>query len=90
VRQPKDSKDGYLPQCHHIEANDQIEVAGEHARVHDLITCEVRCVVDYTDWYAAEQAILTIRDLMVSLLITHLRRRGCWRSAGFLCDRVFG
>lgn len=70
---PKDFKDGYLPQCHIVPASDQIDVVGAQARVSDVITCEVRCVADYSDWWAAEQQIVAIRDVMVPLLATHLR-----------------
>jgi hypothetical protein len=70
---PKDFKDRYLPQCHIVPVADRITVTGEQARVNDAITCEIRCVADYTDWWVAEQQILTIRDVMVPLLATHLR-----------------
>jgi hypothetical protein len=70
---PKDFKDRYLPQCHIVPVDDRITITGEQARVNDAITCEVRCIADYTDWWAAEQQILTIRDVMVPLLATHLR-----------------
>ncbi len=70
---PKDFKDMYLPQCHIVPVDDRITITGEQARVNDAITCEIRCVADYTDWWAAEQQLLAIRDVMVPLLATHLR-----------------
>ena len=56
-----------------MPTSDQIVVVGEQARVSDTIVCELRCVVDYSDWWAAEQQMLAIRDIMVPLLATHLR-----------------
>jgi hypothetical protein len=70
---PKDFKDRYLPQCHIVPVDDRIAVIGEQARVSDAITCEVHCIADYTDWWTAEQQMLTIRDLLVPLLVRHLR-----------------
>jgi hypothetical protein len=73
VGAPKDYKDLYLPQCHIVAMTDGIIVAGGAARVEDVVRARVRAVVDFSDWWAAEQSILSIRDTLVLLLGTHVR-----------------
>ena len=70
---PKDFKDGALPQCQIIPEDNDVTVIGAHGRVADVLTVRLRIVVDFTDWWAAEQSILMIRDLLLPLLATHLR-----------------
>lgn len=70
---PKDFRDGYLPQLHLEPLADQIAVTHAQGRVEDSISVRLRAFVDFSDWWAAEQNILNIRDLLVPLLATHLR-----------------
>jgi hypothetical protein len=73
VGAPKEYKDGYLPQCHIIPEADLVAVSGGASRVEDVVTCRVRVVVDFSDWWAAEQAVLAIRDQLLALFATHVR-----------------
>lgn len=70
---PKDFKDGYLPQCQLVPLGEQIALVGQQGRVEDAILVRLRVVVDFTDWWAAEQQVLSIRDQLLPLLATHLR-----------------
>ena len=70
---PKEFKDALMPQCHIIPIAQHLAVAGVHGRITDVITLRLRVVVDYSDWWAAEQQVLAIRDLLVPVVLTHLR-----------------
>ena len=70
---PKDMKDVYLPACQLIAEAESIVIAGAQARVEDTLTVRLRALVDFSDWWVAEQSILSIRDVLLPLLITHLR-----------------
>ncbi len=70
---PKDMKDVYVPACQLIPEAETIVIAGAQARVEDTLTVQLRVLVDFTDWWAAEQSILSIRDTLLPVLVTHLR-----------------
>lgn len=77
IGRPKDFKDAYLPQCvlwipERDEAQQPIELLGYAGRVADVIEVTVQVFVDQrTDWYAAEQQILQIRDALWPVLLNH-------------------
>jgi hypothetical protein len=73
IGSPKDFKDLYLPQCQIIPLAETLALAGEQARVSDTLAVEVRCAADFTDWWAAEQNILAMRDLLLPLFAAHVR-----------------
>lgn len=68
---PKTFHDSYLPQCHLIPRAQQLAIAGQQGRMSDILTVEIRIVVGYQDWWAAEQQILSLRDQMLLALATH-------------------
>jgi len=68
---PKQYRANLLPQCSIEALTDAVTVSGQHGRVRDSLTVRVRTFVDFTDWWAAEQQVLTIRDLLLPLLAMH-------------------
>lgn len=75
VGAPKDFKD-YLPQLHLVPTADAVVLAGAMGRVEDTIAVDCRVVVEFNDWWAAEQSVLAIRDTLLALLLARLRAGG--------------
>lgn len=78
IGRPKDFNDGYLPAlCLWIPeadaAHQPVELVGHSGRVFDDIEVTAQVFTDLrTDWYAAEQKILQIRDALWPVLLKHL------------------
>jgi hypothetical protein len=73
VGAPKDFKDAYLPQCQIVAEEEAVTLLGAQGRAEDALTVRVTAIVDFTDWWAAEQNILALRDALWPVLLTHLR-----------------
>ncbi|MBF6591000.1 MAG: hypothetical protein IVW57_10800 [Ktedonobacterales bacterium] len=76
---PKDFKDAYLPQCclWLPQGSEAVALEGYAGRANAEFEARVRVFVDLrTDWYAAEQQILAIRDVLWSALLRHERLGG--------------
>ena len=77
IGRPKDFKDAYLPQCclwipQRDEAQQPVELVGYAGRVSDVIEVTVQAFADLrSDWYAAEQQILNMRDALWPPLLRH-------------------
>jgi hypothetical protein len=77
IGRPKDFKDAYLPQCvlwlpERDEAQQPVELVGYAGRVSDVLEVTVQAFADLrSDWYAAEQQILAIRDALWPVLLKH-------------------
>ena len=80
---PKDFKDGYLPQCQIVAEEDAVTLAGVQGRATDALLVRITAVVDFTDWWVAEQGILALRDAIWPVLLTHLRG-GASAGTGFV------
>lgn len=79
IGQPKDFKDGYLPQCNLWipPESESAELLGFAGRAVAEFEARVRVTVDLrTDWYTAEQQILAIRDVLWPVLLRHERLGG--------------
>ncbi len=80
---PKDFRDGYLPQCHIVPEGEAVTLMGAQGRAEDHLVVRVTAVVDFSDWWAAEQNILALRDAMWPVLLAHLRG-GATAGTGFV------
>ena len=86
IGRPKDFSDAYLPQCciwlpsdTHAET---VALAGYAGRAVSTFAARVLLLVDQrTDWYAAEQQILTLRDALWPVLLRHAQLGGTIASA---------
>ncbi len=78
IGRPKDFSDAYLPQCAlwlpESDASQQpVALVGHIGRVFDDIEVTAQVFTDLrTDWYAAEQRILQIRDALWPVVLKHL------------------
>jgi hypothetical protein len=70
---PKDFKDAYLPQCQIVPEEETVALAGAQGRAEDVLAVRVMAVVSFTDWWAAEQQILALRDAIWPVLLAHVR-----------------
>lgn len=70
---PKDFRDAYLPQCHLVAEDEAVALVGAQGRASDELLIRLTVVVDFTDWWAAEQNILALRDAIWPVLLAHLR-----------------
>ena len=73
IGEPKDFRDGYLPQCHLVAEEEAVMLVGAQGRASDELQIRLTVVVDFTDWWAAEQSILALRDTIWPVLMAHLR-----------------
>jgi hypothetical protein len=76
---PKDFKDVYLPQCciWIPPETETVELVGYAGRADAEFEALVLVYVDLrSDWYAAEQQILSIRDALLPALLRHNRLGG--------------
>lgn len=85
VGRPKDFADTYLPQCCiwlPADTNaETVELAGYAGRALATIDARVLLLVDQrTDWYAAEQQILVLRDALWPVLLRHAQLGGAVAS----------
>ncbi|HEU5349824.1 MAG TPA: hypothetical protein VFU63_14535 [Ktedonobacterales bacterium] len=81
VGRPKDFSDAYLPQCCiWLPSATEIETAelvGYSGLAQTTFAARILLLVDQrTDWYAAEQQILTLRDALWPVLLRHERLGG--------------
>jgi hypothetical protein len=81
IGRPKDFADAYLPQCCIWLPSDtnaeSVELAGYAGRARSTFAARVLLLVDQrTDWYAAEQQILTLRDALWPVLLRHAQLGG--------------
>ncbi|HEY1389315.1 MAG TPA: hypothetical protein VGF38_12290 [Ktedonobacterales bacterium] len=81
IGRPKDFSDAYLPQCCIWLPSDTnaetVELAGYAGRARSTFAVRVLLLVDQrTDWYAAEQQILTLRDALWPVLLRHAQLGG--------------
>lgn len=82
IGRPKDFKDAYLPQCclwipERDESTQPVELVGYAGRVSDVLEVTVQAFAELrTDWYAAEQQILAIRDALWPPLLRHRQLSG--------------
>lgn len=81
VGRPKDFSDAYLPQCCiYLPPSahaDTIQLAGFAGRARSTFDAHVLLLVDQrSDWYAAEQQILTLRDALWPVLLRHAQLGG--------------
>ncbi|HZC05464.1 MAG TPA: hypothetical protein VE338_07465 [Ktedonobacterales bacterium] len=82
IGRPKDFSDATLPCCclwiPERDAPEQpVEVVGYAGRVFDDIEVTLQCFTDLrTDWYAAEQKILQIRDALWPVVLKHVMLGG--------------
>lgn len=79
IGRPKDFADAYLPQCciWSVEGSEVVEPAGVNGRAHAQLAACVQVFVDLrTDWWAAEQQILGIRDALLGAMLRHTRLGG--------------
>jgi hypothetical protein len=78
IGRPKDFSDAYLPQCilwipERDAPQQPVELMGHVGRVFDDIEVTIQAFTDLrTDWYAAEQRILQIRDALWPVVLKHL------------------
>lgn len=85
VGRPKDFSDAYLPQCCIWLPSDTntetVELSGYAGRALSTFAAHVLLLVDQrTDWYAAEQQILTLRDALWPVLLRHAQLGGAVAS----------
>jgi len=85
IGRPKDFSDAYLPQCCIWLPSDThgetVELAGYAGRALSSFAAHVLLLVDQrTDWYAAEQQILTLRDALWPVLLRHAQLGGAVAS----------
>lgn len=73
VGAPKDYRDSYLPQCQIAPDSDAVLRQGAQGRARDELLIRLTCIVDYTDWWQAEQTILKLRDAVWPVLLVHVR-----------------
>ncbi len=81
VGRPKDFADAYLPQCCIWLPTDTnaetVGLAGYTGRALATFAAHVLLLVDQrTDWYAAEQQILALRDALWPVLLRHAQLGG--------------
>ncbi|HEX6819970.1 MAG TPA: hypothetical protein VF120_16460 [Ktedonobacterales bacterium] len=79
IGRPKDFADAYLPQCciWGMEGSEVVEPVGVNGRAHATLAVCVQVFVDLrTDWWAAEQQILGIRDAILGAMAHHTRLGG--------------
>ncbi len=81
IGRPKDFADAYLPQCCIWLPSDtnaeSVELSGYAGRARSSFAARVLLLVDQrTDWYAAEQQILTLRDALWPVLLRHAQLGG--------------
>ena len=81
VGRPKDFSDAYLPQCcvwlPAETSGDTVELAGYAGRATSTFAARVLLLVDQrSDWYAAEQQILALRDALWPVLLRHAQLGG--------------
>jgi hypothetical protein len=81
VGRPKDFADAYLPQCCiWLPADttaETVELVGYTGRALATFDAHVLLLVDQrTDWYAAEQQILALRDALWPVLLRHAQLGG--------------
>src|SRR5579884_380797 len=79
IGQPKDFADAYLPQCciYAVTGSEVVEPVGVAGRVHAQFEACVQVFADLrTDWWAAEQQLLGIRDALMSAMLRHTRLGG--------------
>lgn len=82
IGRPKDFKDAYLPQCclwipERDESQQPIELLGYAGRVSDTLEVTVQLFADLrTDWWAAEQQILNLRDALWPVMLNHKQLGG--------------
>ncbi len=82
VGRPKDFADAYLPSCclwipERDDPQQPVELVGYSGRVFDDIEITVQAFADLrTDWYAAEQKILQIRDALWPVVLKHIMLGG--------------
>ena len=78
VGRPKDFADVYLPCCvlwipERDDPQQPVELVGYSGRVFDDVEITVQAFTDLrTDWYAAEQKILQIRDALWPVVLKHV------------------
>ena len=68
---PKILRDRDLPQCQLEPVNGRTMRIGQCGRLRDTVAARARVLVDFTDWWAAEQQILALRDNLLGLLTSH-------------------
>lgn len=78
IGRPKDFADAYLPCCslwipERDEREQAVELVGLGGRVFDDVEITIQAFTDMrTDWYAAEQKILQIRDALWPVVLKHI------------------
>ncbi|HEU4782373.1 MAG TPA: hypothetical protein VFS83_03440 [Ktedonobacterales bacterium] len=85
IGRPKDFSDAYLPQCCIWLPSDTnaetVDLVGYAGRARSSFAARVLLLVDQrTDWYAAEQQILTLRDALWPVLLRHAQLGGAVAS----------
>ena len=105
VGRPKDFSDAYLPSCalwvpERDEREQPVELVGYSGRVLDDIEVTVQAFADLrTDWWAAEQKILQIRDALWPVLLKHLMlgatvatvtEADAWEGRGLCYEQIAG
>ncbi len=83
VGAPKDFHDSYLPQCHLIAETESVQLEGLLGRAQDALVIRIMAVVDFSDWWAAEQSILNLRDAIWPVVLAHVRG-GASAGTGFV------
>lgn len=105
IGRPKDFSDAYLPSCclwipERDEPHQPVELMGHTGRVFDDIEITVQAFADLrTDWYAAEQKILQIRDALWPVVLKHVQLGGtvatvtesdAWEGRGLCYEEIGG
>lgn len=105
IGRPKDFSDAYLPQCalwipERDAAEQPVELVGHVGRVVDDIEVTVQAFCDLrSDWWAAEQQILQIRDALWPAVLKHLLLGGAvatvteadaWEGRGLCYEEIAG
>jgi hypothetical protein len=80
---PKDFRDVYLPQCQLVAEEEAVTLTGAQGRATDDLVVRVTVIVDFTDWWVAEQSILALRDALWPVMLTHVRG-GVGAGTGFV------
>lgn len=85
IGRSKDFSDAYLPQCCIWLPSDTnaetVEMSGYAGRALSTFAAHILLLVDQrTDWYAAEQQILTLRDVLWPVLLRHAQLGGAVAS----------
>jgi hypothetical protein len=83
VGAPQDFHDGYLPQCHIIAENESVTLDGAQGRAQDELLARILVVADFSDWWAAEQSIVNLRDAIWPVVLAHTRG-GAGAGTGFV------